>query len=484
MKLVLPALLAIVTPTWATDLVVAPSGGDYTSIQAALDAAQPGDRVLVEDKPGGWNERLVFPRSGLPAAPIELRAAPGHAPALDGTGVPGLWMITIENRDHLHVRGLEIRNNLGVPNDGSGVRVQGSCAGIELSELVIHDMRGFGAMAITVYGNQAGAPIRDLVIDGCTVYDCEPADSEAITLNGNVTDFAVTNNIVRDVNNIGIDFIGGEFGSAPVFQARNGVCRGNVVLRANANYGGGYGAGIYVDGGRDLVIEHNYVSGCDLGIEVGAENVGVDATNVLVHSNVIVRNEKVGLVFGGYDASVGRVRDCTFANNTLLGNDTLLDGNGEIWVQWAEDCDVVNNVVWPGTEHRAVANYASATGMRFLSNVYYADVPESQVVRIWQGTAHNGLAAWTNATGLDATSLFADPAFVDADGPDDILGDTRRPAATRGDFPGARCGGLEPRPRDREHATSPARPACWVRRSTSVRTRSWLRARAFATGRA
>ena len=54
------------------------------------------------------------------------------------------------------------------------------------------------------------APISDLVIDGNEIYDCEPATSEALTLNGNVDGFAVTNNVVRDVNNIGIDFIGGE----------------------------------------------------------------------------------------------------------------------------------------------------------------------------------------------------------------------------------------------------------------------------------
>jgi len=48
------------------------------------------------------------------------------------------------------------------------------------------------------------------VIDGNEVYDCDPAPSEALTLNGNVDGFQVTNNVVHDVNTIGIDAIGGE----------------------------------------------------------------------------------------------------------------------------------------------------------------------------------------------------------------------------------------------------------------------------------
>ena len=79
-----------------------------------------------------------------------------------------------------------------------------------------------------------------------------PAPSEALVLNGNVTGFQVTGNVVRDVNNIGIDMIGGEtdIQPNPALVARNGIVRRNVVVAANSNYEGGYAAGIYVDGGR------------------------------------------------------------------------------------------------------------------------------------------------------------------------------------------------------------------------------------------
>ncbi len=232
--------------------------------------------------------------------------------------------------------------------DGSGVRVVGAGHHIEILDCVFHDLSGDDSMAITVYGTSVAAPIEDLVIRGNEIYDCEPAQSEALTLNGNVRAFLVENNVVRDVNNIGIDFIGGETSIHPTLGAREGVCRGNTVIRARASYGGGYGAGIYVDGGRDIVIERNVVVGCDLGIEVGAENAGWDATGIVCRNNVIAGNEKAGLVFGGYDASVGRVRDCLFTHNLIWKNHTIDGGVADLWIQFAEDCSVRGNIVVAG----------------------------------------------------------------------------------------------------------------------------------------
>ena len=43
--------------------VIAPNGGDFNSIQAAVDAAAPGDELIV--RPGIYKERVVVHRSGL-----------------------------------------------------------------------------------------------------------------------------------------------------------------------------------------------------------------------------------------------------------------------------------------------------------------------------------------------------------------------------------------------------------------------------------
>ena len=59
---VLLLALSLPSPAAAAVLTVAPSGGDYTSVQAALDAAVAGDTVRVRQ--GVYFEKIVFPRSG------------------------------------------------------------------------------------------------------------------------------------------------------------------------------------------------------------------------------------------------------------------------------------------------------------------------------------------------------------------------------------------------------------------------------------
>ena len=211
--------------------------GDFPTIQAALNAAAAGDTINVLS--GTYFEKLSFPHGGSAGGGyITLQAGSGQSPILDGTGVSGSNMVLIDTQSYVKLIGFEIRNNLKV-NDGSGVRILGSGSNIEIRNNRIHDIRGRSAMGITVYGT-APTPISNLIIDGNQIYDCEPANSETLTLNGNVTDFQVTNNLVRDVNNIGIVFIGGErdIQPDPTKVARNGECRGNQVYHANSNYGG------------------------------------------------------------------------------------------------------------------------------------------------------------------------------------------------------------------------------------------------------
>ena len=85
----------------------------------------PGDTVRVRAASTPYLEKLVFPRSGAPGAPIRLEAWPGEQPVVDGTGVAGDHLVLIENRSWVEVVGLELRNSLDV-NDGSGIRVTGA----------------------------------------------------------------------------------------------------------------------------------------------------------------------------------------------------------------------------------------------------------------------------------------------------------------------------------------------------------------------
>jgi hypothetical protein len=435
------------------EITVAKAGGDYTTIQAALNSAGPGDTITV--RAGVYYEKLTIPTSGNAASGyITLRAYPGESVILDGQGVSGKNMLYMKNKDYIKIAGFEIRNNLNV-SDGSGIRLEGYGDFIEIRDCKIHAIRGTDAMGITVYGTSA-TPISHLVITGNEIYDCDPAHSEALTLNGNINGFTVSANVVHDVNNIGIDFIGGESLTANYdpgliqehktkqtllrgvqgggfleksppgrrrqknnliasnnSAARNGICSGNTVYQARSSYGGGYAAGIYVDGGQDIVIEHNRVYECDLGIEIGAENPGFNSTGIIVRSNIVYHNDKTGIVFGGYEKSVGRTKDCYFYNNVLYQNDTLRDGNGELWIQYAENNVIENNIIYCGPQNLLLASEAGNINNTLDYNLWYASAGQGQVKFFRNGTQYNGWQAYLNGTSQDAHSIFIDPGFVD-----------------------------------------------------------------------
>jgi hypothetical protein len=428
------------TAAAAGDLYVAPGGSDsadgsaaapFATIQNALDESSPGTTVHV--KPGTYLEKLEFNESGSADGGYITLMSDGGRAVISGNNVDGENLILIENQRYIKVIGFELRDNLKV-DDGSGIRIIGSGDHIELRNNLIHNIRGDDAMGITVYGTSGAAPISDLIIDGNEIRDCDPARSEALTLNGNVTRALVSNNLVSDVNNIGIDFIGGE-GMCPVAEldaARECICRGNRVFRARSIYDEGFAAGIYVDGGRDIVIENNIVSECDLGIEVGAENPGIVTTNVIVRSNIVYRNDKVGIVFGGFASDRGRVRNSRFANNTCYFNDTLAAGFGELWIQFADGNTIANNIFAAGPQQLLFNGTAGNVNNTFDYNLWFASSGAASALFIVNDNDVTGFDAFRATNGGDANSLFADPLLMDASNADFHLKDTS-PALQAGD---------------------------------------------------
>ncbi len=379
----------------------------WHNIQDAIDKLKPGDTLHIS--PGVYREKLYINVSGEPDKPITIQGGPGVI--ISGRGIEGENIIYIEDKSHLRIIGLELRENLGC-KDGSGIRVVGSGTDIELRDNRIHEIRGKDAMGITIYGTDAKRSISKLVIHGNHIFNCEPAPSEALTLNGNVQGFVVSNNVVHDCNNIGIDFIGGEdwISKHPEAVTRDGVCRGNRVARCRSNYEDGYAAGIYVDSGKNITIEDNYVTECDLGIEVGAENKGFTASGIIVRNNTIYHNDKAGIVFGGYEAKVGRVTESQFTGNTCYENGRhKKDHNGELWIQWASGNQVTGNIFvsLPG---RPLVNVepGGQTGNVVDSNRYYTSAGAGEAEFLWGGHDVTGFAAWKATSGWDGKSSFGE----------------------------------------------------------------------------
>ena len=419
----------------------------WRTIQKAADAVPAGSTVHIRG--GVYREKVVVRVSGTEAAGfITFRPFGDEAVAIDGTGVPGRNLLLLQDRSWVRIVGLELRNNLKC-DFAAAVWIQGHGDFLEIRGCRIHEIRGQDAMGIAVYGDDRAAPIRRLVIAGNEIFDCDPAWSEAMTLNGNVADFEVRENIVHDVNNIGIDCIGGErtCPDPAQDQARRGRVAGNTVYHARSSYEDGYAAGIYVDGGRDIVLERNRVFGCDLGIEVGCENKGCVASGNVVRDNLVYGNDKAGLVFGGYDyPRTGAVRDCRFLNNTVFRNDTLGTGNGELMVQYALACDVRNNIIVAGPGGGLMTSAAPpGGGNRFDYNLWFG---ASGGLRIeWDGRLFRSFADYQHGSGQDGHSQWADPRFTDparddarplAGSPAIDAGDPAfAPAAGETDFAGA-----------------------------------------------
>jgi parallel beta-helix repeat protein len=379
-------------------LAVGKAGAAYATVQAGLDAAAAGDTVLVS--PGVYAEAIAFGKSGTASGGfITLRGQAGAI--LDGTGIQADALIAIHGRSYVRVEGFEARNlkGAGVP---TGISVDGAGSHIELRGNLVHHIENAtgNAHGIACYGD-ASEPLSGLVVEGNTIHSCKLGQSEAMVLNGNVDGFTVAGNLVHDNDNIGIDFIGFE-GTGPTGQdqARNGVCRGNRVYNissaSNPTYGGERSAdGIYVDGGRDIVIEGNTVDNCDIGIELASEHGGKTTSGITARNNFVSRSWQGNLMLGGYSASVGGVEDIAF-----IGNTTYAGHGVELLVQFnAKNVQIRNNCFVAGTAGEYLSQSGTNnTGIVADNNLYW-------------GAGKTSAGAWA-----DPHALFADPKFVAAPG--------------------------------------------------------------------
>ena len=429
---------------------VAPNGNDgnsglsptqpWRTIQKAADTLTPGDVVYVRS--GVYAEAVAINVSGSPGGGyITFQNYPGETPILDGSGMTdpdGDNGFYIENQSYLIIRGFEIRNyKTTIPNAvPMGIQVTGASHHIQLLNNHIHhietnapvdaNLLGADAHGIAVYGT-ATESIHHLTIRGNELRNLKLGSSEALTLNGNVEVFTVTNNIVHDSDNIGVVFIGFE-GTAPtpsLDRARDGVVISNTVYNidsfGNPAYGGERSAGgIYVDGGTNILIERNRVFSSNIGIEVASEHSGGNASYITVRDNLIYGNHIAGIAMGGYDSNRGSTENCAFVNNTLYNNDTLEDGNGEIFIQFDTRNNLIkNNILYAANAQSLLIGnpYTQNVNNVIDYNLYFAPAGENSRWE-WKNVTYTGFDAYRTGTGNDAHSIFAAPRFADAAAPD------------------------------------------------------------------
>jgi hypothetical protein len=413
----------------------------WRTAQHAADTARAGSTVNVRS---GIYEELVSIKASGNASDgfITFRSYPGETAVLDaGHFAPSerQGVLTIQDKSYVRIEGFEIRNfrtaeHRLVP---LGISVMGAGSHIELLKNNVHHIEqtfpgrdapgsGGNGFGIAVYGTDARTPISELVIDGNEVHHLQTGSSESLVVNGNVTNFRITHNVVHDNNNIGIDVIGYER-TAPdpaVDQARDGVVSGNLVYsitsRGNPAYGNEQNSdGIYVDGGTRILIEQNVMHDVDFGIELASEHKDRATSYITARNNLIYHCHTAGVSIGGYAPERGHTDHSTVVNNTLYENDTSRTGSGEFQMQWnMADNVFANNVVYAGADCLIAVNKSQVEKQHppvaIDNNLYYC--ASGAKASTWKEfpARVTGFDNYVRLTGNDRHSRFLDPHFVDA----------------------------------------------------------------------
>ena len=472
------AVITLVTqPATGNTYYVSTSGKDsnpgtmnepWRNIQHAADVVQAGDTVYVRQ--GVYKEVVTMKSSGSASAGfITFSSYTGELATLDGTGQPipnQQWgLFTIQSQSYIVINGFEIRNykTTKVADVPIGVWIFGQGSNVQIVNNHIHNIEtnapgntscNTDAFGVTVDGTVGNQSINALVISGNEVDHNKTGCSETVSVDGNVENFVISNNLIHDDDNIGIDAIGFEKVSPnpKTDQAREGEIRGNTVYNitsyGNPDYGKQYAAdGVYVDGGTQIVIEQNLIHHVDLGIEMASEHHNHVTSYVIARNNVIYLDNSNGISIGGYANRVGGTDHCIVVNNTLYadGTEGANNNSGEFQIQYHATNNVYeNNIVYANTQAVFMNNY-TATPLHPAVvdyNLYYSKAGAANGNWTWEGENYTGYHNYRQKTDLDANSPpFSDPEFISTGNPPDLDIEPGSPAVNAGTNLGERVVG-------------------------------------------
>jgi len=237
-------------PTNKRIIIVAQDGsGDYTTIQAAVNASLPGDTIQVKN--GTYGGTLIAAsNTGTQALPITIINFSGHTPVIEGGkyttqgGLPGFRVKA--NAEWYIIDGFEIRNSR------SGFRMEGAHHTIRNN--YIHDVEQQGIFGISIF-DKANSDANNLLIEdnviersGSGFGDCSgykntprfddpgwvssPAHCHAIYLSATESDLASTirRNIFRESAGGGTIWLKGTKSAAQPTFGVNGVLIENNIF--------------------------------------------------------------------------------------------------------------------------------------------------------------------------------------------------------------------------------------------------------------
>ena len=291
-----------------------------------------------------------------------------------------------------------------------------------------------------------------------------------MNVDGNVTHFQITNNLVHDNDNIGIDAIGYEgVGPTGYDEAMDGEVRGNTIYNIsgikNAGEGYSYDAdGLYCDGCAYVTFEDNVVFQTDYGIETTSENQVCQANGTewsggnagsgtaargsspcygrfaTVRNNLFYHANSCGTSIGGYAKATSKggrsngggssyadvfVNNTVYDNGTQSGNSSEGTPSGDFQIQYqvgsAQGDYFENNIVYSGSPNMWINSFVApltsypAPPATLNWNLYNSNAGYVEGTSLlWNGVSNfASFASYQSRTGEDANSVNADPQFVD-----------------------------------------------------------------------
>lgn len=185
-------------------------------------------------------------------------------------------------------------------------------------------------IAVIAGGSATSQKLQHVVVEDNTVTGTRTGQSETVTFNGALEDFLVADNVIHDVDNIGIDTIGWETGGA---QAFHGYVDDNTVYNVDTLSNEAYGnwnsstgtcdprqenaAGLYDDGASFIWFGDNTVWNADQGINLDVETPNKETDHLLVSGNVV--HDDPGT--SASDPSTGTNPPGTSGTSTVAGHD-------------------------------------------------------------------------------------------------------------------------------------------------------------------
>ncbi|HEV3345215.1 MAG TPA: right-handed parallel beta-helix repeat-containing protein, partial [Pirellulales bacterium] len=314
--------------------------------------------------------------------------------------------IDASNND-AHVTGNRIHENGGLyfPTD-AGIYVTAARAVVSGNEVfgnvngILAVFRDAAADRITLSGNTVRDNARfgisasgDVLVTGNSVFGQSASGAAGIILynNYNPTDILeVSHNVVHD-NTVGIvtDSSGSGFA---------------ITLGANRVYHNSQ-VGMQVFG--NVKVLGNQVYSNPVGIVGGSDFRGVIA------NNLVYANTNQAILLQTNNAS-------QVDNNDLyqpVGDAVRIEGG-------SQNVKLYNNIIWVLAGYDLNVAGDSQAGLVSDYNLFNKGAAANAYVGFWNNATQNAFADWQSASGQDAHGLFADPAFVDINGADSVLGYT------------------------------------------------------------